>query len=229
MNLPGWLFSSAILQASAHTVVVIFGFMNAFTGAPAASLSRYEKTRCCSAVIVRVLHDQGLRFGQLAHVGARSVGLLGDADILRVVGHPHEIQRRLDLDVVAERMLDYLALRILEGLIGPGDAVAHDPCVHRPTGVDVGLAEVGVALGIRLAERRQCCRKAKSHECGFKIHRAFSFSGFQPCKFSFWIYVFTSGVFRSLNHARASRIVRTAWTATAGHNSFPAHWPPRPR
>jgi len=25
------------------------------------------------------------------------------------------------------------------------------------------------------------------------------------------------------------RIVRTAWTATAGHNSIPGHWPPRPR
>src|SRR5262245_26007353 len=38
VNLPGWLFSSAILQASAHTVAVTFGLMNALTGALPASL-----------------------------------------------------------------------------------------------------------------------------------------------------------------------------------------------
>src|SRR5271165_3114306 len=126
-------------------------------------------------------------------------------------------------------MLDYLALRILVGLIGPRDAVAHDPCVHRPTGVDVGLPEVGVAIGIRVGKCRQRRRKAQSHECRFKIHQL-SPSWFQRWKFFFFfIYAIPSRALRPLNHARASRIVRTAWTATAGHKSIPGHWPPRPR
>ena len=131
--------------------------MNAFTGAPRVELEQIREDPVLLFLAVRVLHDHGLRLGQLAHVGSGRVGLSGDADILRVVGHTHEVHRRLDLDVEAQRMLDGLALGILEGLIGPGEAVAHDPGVHRPTGVNVGLAEVGVAIGIRLGE----CRMAQ--------------------------------------------------------------------
>src|SRR5262252_3946911 len=126
-------------------------------------------------------------------------------------------------------MLDYLALGILEGLIGPGDPVAHDPCVHRPTGVDVGLAEVGVTIGIRIGKCRQCRRKAESDDCSLRIHQLSPFWFSTMEVFLFPIYAFPSRAFRSLNHARASRMVRTAWTATAGQNSFPVHSPPTPR
>ena len=104
---------------------------------------------------VRILHDHRLRLGQLAHVGPRGVGLPGDADILRVVGHAHEVHRRVDLDVEAHRVLDGLALGVLQSVRRAGDAVAHHPRVDRPAGVDVLLAEVGVALRIRLQVGRR--------------------------------------------------------------------------
>ena len=65
MNLPGWLFSSAILTFSFHTVAVIFGSMNAFTGAPASSLSRYEKTRFCSSWLFGSFMISGCASGSL--------------------------------------------------------------------------------------------------------------------------------------------------------------------
>ena len=43
VNLPGWLFSSAILTFSFHTVEVIFGFMNAFTGALRGQLEQIRE------------------------------------------------------------------------------------------------------------------------------------------------------------------------------------------
>ena len=52
-------------------------------------------------------------------------------------------------------------LRILVGFVRAGDAVAHDPGIYRPTGVDVFLAEVGVALRVRLR-----FRLARPGECG---------------------------------------------------------------
>src|SRR5208283_745763 len=60
----------------------------------------------------------------------------------------HEVHRRVDLDVVAHGMLDGLALRILESVARSGDAVAHNPGIQRPTGMDVLLPEVGVAIGV---------------------------------------------------------------------------------
>jgi hypothetical protein len=52
VNLPGLFCSLAIWTLSFHTVAVIFGSMNAFTGAPEPSLSRYEKIRFCSSWLV---------------------------------------------------------------------------------------------------------------------------------------------------------------------------------
>src|ERR1019366_2749886 len=78
------------------------------------------------------------------------VGFLGNADVLGVVGHTHEVHWRVDLDVVTQGMLDGLALSILEGVIRSGEAVAHEPRIYGPTGVDVLLTEVGVAIRVGL-------------------------------------------------------------------------------
>ena len=103
---------------------------------------------------VRILHDHRLCLGQLAHERSGGVGLLGDADILRVIGHAHEIERRINFDVVAQRVLDGLALSVLQGVVGAGGAVAHDPRVDRPAGVNVGFAEICVTLRIALLSQR---------------------------------------------------------------------------
>jgi len=87
-----------------------------------------------------------------SHVGARRVGLPGDAHVLRVIGHPHEVERRVDLDVEAHGMLDRLALRVLQRLGGTGQAVAHHPRVDQPAGMDMLLAEIGISLGVGLVE-----------------------------------------------------------------------------
>ena len=68
MNLPGWLFSSAILTFSFQTVEVTFGSMNAFTGGLACKLEQVREDLVLLGRAVRILHDQRLRLGQLAHV-----------------------------------------------------------------------------------------------------------------------------------------------------------------
>ena len=45
-------------------------------------------------------------------------------------------------------MLDGLPLRVLDSLVRTGDAVAENPRIQRPTGVDVLFAEVGVAVRV---------------------------------------------------------------------------------
>jgi hypothetical protein len=41
-----------------------------------------------------------------------------------VIGHTHEVHRRVNVDVVAKRMLDGLSLSILEGIVWSRDAFA---------------------------------------------------------------------------------------------------------
>jgi hypothetical protein len=83
-----------------------------------------------------------------------------------MVGDTRPVERRLDLDLEARRVLDGLALEILVGLAGIGDAVAEEPGIQRPAGVDVGLTEVGLAVGIlRLGEGR---RRQPAHESGYQ-------------------------------------------------------------
>lgn len=99
---------------------------------------------------VRILHDHRLRLRQLTDVRSGGIGLPGDADIFRMIGHAHEIERRINFDVKAHRMLDGLALGVLQSVVRAGDAVSHDPRVDRPASVNVRLAEIGVALRIAL-------------------------------------------------------------------------------
>ena len=100
-----------------------------------------------------VLEDQRLRGRQLADRRTGIIGQLHHADIFGVIGDAGEIERRIDLDVVAERMLDRLALEILVGIAGIGHPIAEQPGIERPAGVNVGLAEIRVAKRVALGER----------------------------------------------------------------------------
>lgn len=58
--------------------------------------------------------------------------------------------RVLPDDRMRLRVPDGLTLRVLVGLVRAGEAVAHQPGIDRPTGVDVRFAEAGVAIGVVL-------------------------------------------------------------------------------
>ena len=112
--------------------------------------------------IVRILEDQRRRLGHLADRRARRVRLLGDADIFGMVGHPHPVQRLLDLDVVAERMLDRLALAIFQRGVRTGHVVAEQPGVDGPARMDVLFAEIGIAvLGLSRCHSQKRCGARK--------------------------------------------------------------------
>src|SRR6266481_6758625 len=80
--------------------------------------------------IIWVVNNQTLRLRHLAHRRAWRVRLFRDTHVLGVVGYSHEVHGRVDFDVVTERMLDRLALRILEGLVWTGEAVPEQPGIH---------------------------------------------------------------------------------------------------
>ena len=101
-------------------------------------------------VVIGVLENQRLCRGQLTCGRSWRVGFFRYPHIFRVVSNTHEVHGCFDLDVVAQRMLDGLALRILQSIVRSSEAVAHQPGVYRPTSVDVFIAEVGVAIGIGL-------------------------------------------------------------------------------
>jgi hypothetical protein len=63
-----------------------------------------------------------------------------------------KIERSNNLNVVAERMLDWLALEIFIGIARTCDPVAEGPGVKRPAGVNVRLAEIGIAERVALGE-----------------------------------------------------------------------------
>jgi hypothetical protein len=67
-----------------------------------------------------------------------------------MVGHAHPVERLLDPDVVAQRMLDRGALGVLERGVRPCQVVAKEPSIHRPASVHVLLAEIRIAERIAL-------------------------------------------------------------------------------
>ena len=101
------------------------------------------------------LQDERLRLGELADRRARLVRQVDHARVLGVVGDARPVERRVDLHVVAERMLDRLALEVLVRVAGSGEDVPERERVERPARVHVRLAEVGVALGVRRGQRRK--------------------------------------------------------------------------
>ena len=69
MNLPGWLFSSAILTFSFQIVPATFGAHESFhRSACQSSLTQVREDLLNLRLVVRVLENQRLRLGQLAHV-----------------------------------------------------------------------------------------------------------------------------------------------------------------
>ena len=95
------------------------------------------------------LQDQRLRRGDLADRGARLVRQVDDARVLGVVGDARPVERRVDLDVVAERVLDRLPLEVLVRIAGIGEGVPDGERVERPARVDVRLAEEGMPIRAR--------------------------------------------------------------------------------
>ena len=116
---------------------------------------------------VGIGHDQALDLGQFAGKRTGCVSHLADANVLGVVGDTHKVQRCINLDVVTEGVLDGLAPGVLVGVGRPGEFVTEQPGVRRPTGVQVGLAEVGIALGVgSLSNSRACAESQGCHDQG---------------------------------------------------------------
>ena len=128
------------------------------------------------------LEDERLRLGELADRRAGNVRLLDDADVLGVVGHAGPVERRVDLDLVPERVLDRKALEVLVRVGRRVGDVADRPRVEGPARVDVRLAEVRVPVGVGLGGRRRGHEKSRDGEAhrrdrGPAAHRDSFFDG----------------------------------------------------
>ncbi len=66
MNLPGWLFSSAIFTFSFQIVPATSGVMKALMGGLLVSERRYRKTFCCSSELLGSFMIKGCDSGSLA-------------------------------------------------------------------------------------------------------------------------------------------------------------------
>ena len=65
-----------------------------------------------------------------------------------MVRDPLEVERPVELDVEASRVLDRIPLRELVGLVGTGARAEHEGVVG-VAGVDVQIAEPGLTIGGR--------------------------------------------------------------------------------
>jgi hypothetical protein len=81
-----------------------------------------------------------------------------------VVGDARPVERRVDLDLEAQRMFDRLTLEVLVRVARIGEVVPEEPRVERPTGVDVGFTEVGVAERVLLLG--QCRSRSEPKHAG---------------------------------------------------------------
>ena len=102
VNLPGWLFSSAILTFSFQMVPATCGAHEGFHRSSGHQVHEVGEGLLNVRLVIRVLENERLRLGQLAHGRSRRVRFFRYADVFRVVGHAHEVHGRVDLDVVAQ-------------------------------------------------------------------------------------------------------------------------------
>ena len=105
VNLPGWLFSSAIFTFSFQIEPATSGLMKAFTGVSAEHVHEVRERLLNIRLVIGVLEDKRLCCGQLTHGRSRRVRFFRYAHVFRVVGHTHEIHGRVDLDVIAQGCL----------------------------------------------------------------------------------------------------------------------------
>jgi len=110
------------------------------------------------------LQDQRLSGGQLTDRRLGIVCELDHADVFRVVGDARKVERRVDLHLVTEWVLDGLALEILVGVRRIGQAITEQPSVERPACVDVRFTEVGVAIGVFLLRKCRCGQR-RQRQC----------------------------------------------------------------
>ena len=100
-----------------------------------------------------------LLIGELGSLASRTTPAYSEWSVT-----PIQSSGVVDLHVVAERMLDRLALGVAIGVGRPGQVVAEDVGVERPAGMDVGLAEERLPL-LRLRRSRNAEHKGSRTGC----------------------------------------------------------------
>ena len=116
VNFPGWLYLSAIRMISFQTLPATSGaneFLNRLLFHKRSSNEKIDFLHVLP--VVRTFSFSAM--GNLLMGDSGSFASLYGADILGVIGHAHEIKRLGDFDLITRRMLDWLAERILIGVL----------------------------------------------------------------------------------------------------------------